>query len=113
MTKDRLLQANDADEDLITRSELSFRWRCHIETIKRKEKGGQLHPIRFSERMVRYRLSEVRAIEREAGVIDTQMIAAHSRSRSPKDRPLKHKERRISQPSPETERKGVIVKLEP
>jgi hypothetical protein len=61
MTKDRLLQANDADEDLITRSELAFRWRCHIETIKRKEKGGQLHPIRFSERMVRYRLSEVRA----------------------------------------------------
>ncbi len=58
----------DADEDLITRSELASRWRCHAETLKRKEKSGQLHPIRFSERMVRYRLSEVRALEREASL---------------------------------------------
>ncbi len=34
-------------------------------TIKRKEKEGQLPVIRFNERLVRYRLSDVIAIERE------------------------------------------------
>ena len=84
---------NDADlEDLITRSGLALRWQCHIETIKRRERANQLHPIRFSERMVRYRLSEVRAIEREAGV------------------PHPVEDRKPS-PSPQTKRKEVVVEL--
>jgi hypothetical protein len=98
MTKKQLLQ--DVDDDLITRSELSFRWHCHVETIKRREKSGQLHPVRFSQRMVRYRLSEVRAIEREAGVPHPIL-----------DRKPTHKLGRASSPSPQKERKGVIVEL--
>jgi hypothetical protein len=54
------------NEDYISRQELCARWGCSLETLKRREKAGILHPAGFSERMVRYRLSEVLAVEREA-----------------------------------------------
>jgi hypothetical protein len=54
------------DEDYISRQELCARWGCSLETLKRREKQGILHPVGFSERMVRYELSEVMTIEREA-----------------------------------------------
>jgi hypothetical protein len=54
------------EDDLIERSTLARRWKCHRETIRRKEKTGQLHPLQLGERMIRYRLSEVLAIEAAA-----------------------------------------------
>lgn len=51
---------------LLTRNELAGRWRCSIETLKRREKSGVLNGMRFSGRMVRYKLDEVLQIERQA-----------------------------------------------
>ena len=55
-----------ADENFISRPALAARWGCHVETLKRKEKAGILHPIELSGRLVRYRLSEILQIEGEA-----------------------------------------------
>ena len=54
------------DCTMLSRSELATRWRCSIETLKRREKTGVLHGLRLSARMVRYALDEVSRIEREA-----------------------------------------------
>lgn len=50
-------------DQLITRADLALRWHCSIETIKRREKSGLLKAIRFSERFVRYRLSDILDLE--------------------------------------------------
>jgi hypothetical protein len=55
------------DEELISRPGLAWRWKCHTESLKRREKKGLLHPIALSARMVRYRMSEVLKLESEAG----------------------------------------------
>jgi hypothetical protein len=55
-----------ASEQLITRKSLATRWQCSVETVKRRTAAGQLHPIRFGPRMLRYALDEVRRVEREA-----------------------------------------------
>src|SRR5215471_6270191 len=52
-------------EQLITRKSLAARWQCSVETIKRRTAAGQLHPIRFGPRMLRYALEEVRRVERD------------------------------------------------
>jgi hypothetical protein len=114
--KNRLLKANDAEDDFISRAELAVRWGCHIETLKRREKQGSLHPLRFSTRMVRYPLREVRALEREAGGNDPSIDATQDLRWSTGSRPMKQKQRRnlsTSQPSPDMECKGVVVELTP
>lgn len=57
----------DNSEQLISRQKLSLRWRCCVETLKRREREGKLKAIRFNQRMLRYRLSDIRAIEAAAG----------------------------------------------
>ncbi len=100
MTKKSMLsKANDADDE-----------------IKRREKQGILHPLRFSTRMVRYPLREVRALEREAGGNHPRIDATQDLTRSTGSRPMKQTQTRkvsTSQQSPEMERKGVVVELEP
>lgn len=60
--------SNDAqNETLLSRRQLARRWSCHCETIKRKTAAGLLHPLRFNARMLRYKLSEIEAIEAAAG----------------------------------------------
>tara|TARA_R110002096_G_scaffold24760_41_gene78144 strand:+ start:4688 stop:4870 length:183 start_codon:yes stop_codon:yes gene_type:complete len=54
------------NELYITRKQLAARWSCSIETIKRKERSGLLNPIKFGQRFVRYRLSDIEQIEQEA-----------------------------------------------
>jgi DNA-binding transcriptional regulator YhcF (GntR family) len=54
-------------EQFISRRSLASRWGCSVETIKRRTRDGMLHPIRFNARMIRYQLSEVIRVEREAG----------------------------------------------
>src|SRR5215469_14437821 len=80
INKSRLLKAKGSDDDFISRADLAVRWGCHIETLKRREKQGSLHPHRFSLRMVRYPLREVRALEQEAGG-DYRGVAQHLASK--------------------------------
>ena len=55
------------DEDvLISRKQVAKRWGVCTETVKRKERSGLLLPVRFNERLTRYRLSNVLALEQEA-----------------------------------------------
>src|SRR5260370_38540973 len=55
-----------ADDTLISRKTLCTRWGCSAETIRRRERAGQLHPIILSARMLRYRLAEVIGAEANA-----------------------------------------------
>jgi len=54
------------NELYITRKDLAHRWSCSVETIKRKERVGLLKPIKFGQRFVRYRLSDIEQLEEEA-----------------------------------------------
>jgi hypothetical protein len=47
----------------LTRKELAKRWRCSISTLKRRETGGKLNPVRIGPRTVLYRLEDVQATE--------------------------------------------------
>ena len=60
-------QVKDTSEQLLSRGAVAQRWECCIETIKRRERAGILKPIRFNQRMLRYRLSDILAIEAAAG----------------------------------------------
>jgi hypothetical protein len=54
---------SEKGEKFLRRRELAARWRCSGETIKRKQRSGLLHPIRLSQRLLLYKLSEVEALE--------------------------------------------------
>ena len=56
-----------ADNATLTRQELAERWRCCIETIKRRQAAGALKALKLG-RMVRYRLADVEAVEAQAEV---------------------------------------------
>jgi hypothetical protein len=56
-----------ADEEvLLSRRQVANRWSVCTETVKRKERAGLLSPVRFNQRLTRYRLSDVFALEQEA-----------------------------------------------
>jgi hypothetical protein len=55
----------DKQEKFLKRRELAARWRCSGETIKRRQRAGLLHPVRLSQRLLLYKLSEIEALERE------------------------------------------------
>jgi hypothetical protein len=54
-------------ECLITRQGLASRWSYSPKTLRRKEQAGEL-PVLKIGRAVRYRLSDIERIEREAEV---------------------------------------------
>jgi hypothetical protein len=54
-------------EELISRAQLCTRWSVCRETIKRREKEGVLKALRFNQRLLRYRLSDILRIEAGAG----------------------------------------------
>ena len=54
--------------EMLTRKELAERWRCSVETIKRRERAGILHPVILGARMPRYRRTDIEAIEKEGEV---------------------------------------------
>ena len=56
------------NEKMITRRELSDRWGLSLKTLKRREADGTLHPVTLSTNVVRYRISEIIAIENEANL---------------------------------------------
>jgi predicted site-specific integrase-resolvase len=50
----------------MSRREVAQRWGVSVETIKRRTREGLLHPVRFNQRLIRYPLSEIIRIEKEA-----------------------------------------------
>ena len=59
-------QIDNQTEQLLSRGAVAQRWECCIETIKRRERAGILKPIKFNQRLLRYRLSDIVAIEAAA-----------------------------------------------
>jgi hypothetical protein len=53
-------------EQMLSRKAVAERWQTSVETCKRRERAGLLKPIRFNQRLVRYRLSDVIAYENAA-----------------------------------------------
>jgi hypothetical protein len=51
----------------LDRKELAERWRCCVETIKRREKARAITALKLG-RLVRYRLSDIEAVEAQAEV---------------------------------------------
>ena len=60
------VQPPERQEQFLKRRELAARWHCSTETIKRKQRSGLLHPIRLSQRLLLYKLSEIEAVEASA-----------------------------------------------
>jgi hypothetical protein len=53
-------------EQLLSRRAVANRWQTSVETVKRREKAGLLKAIRFNQRLLRYKLSNVEAVEAAA-----------------------------------------------
>ena len=58
--------AEESYDRLLSRKEVARRWGVSTETVKRRASEGLLPPIRFNQRLVRYRLSDIRRLEDEA-----------------------------------------------
>jgi len=56
-------QLGFSPETLLSRRELAQRWNCCIHTIARRH---DLQAVRFSRRLLRYRLKDIEAIEAAA-----------------------------------------------
>ena len=50
----------------LSRKAVADRWQTSVETIKRREKAGLLKALRFNQRLLRYKLSDVEALEAAA-----------------------------------------------
>ena len=60
------MHAREVIEDkLLTRLELSRRWKVSIDTLRRRERTRILRPVRLDGRIIRYRMSDVLRIEEE------------------------------------------------
>jgi len=65
---DTKTQKSEQPEQFLSRRQLTARWGCCVETIKRRQRAGLLKPIYLSSRMVRYSLRNVEEIEIAAGL---------------------------------------------
>jgi hypothetical protein len=54
------------NEQLLSRKEIASRWNVSTATVKRRSRDGGLPTVKFNQRLVRYRLSDVLRIEDEA-----------------------------------------------
>ena len=54
-----MTQSDCSSSELISRKKLAAMMDVSIETIKRKERRGELHPLKFNARLVRYRVKDV------------------------------------------------------
>ena len=59
---------NPAEDRLVTRQTLSVRWECSLSTVKRLEARGLLRPIKLGDNVLRYRLSDILALEENGEV---------------------------------------------
>ena len=61
------VQPQERSVQLVTRRELSDRWKLSIETLKRRERSGILSALKLG-RGVRYRLEDIERLEADAEV---------------------------------------------
>jgi len=61
------MQLQDRSVQLVTRRELSDRWKLSVETLKRRERSGILPALKLG-RGVRYRLKDIERLETDAEV---------------------------------------------
>ena len=66
---------NSQEERLISRRELAERWGISTESCKRYEQRGILKPVKLAPRLLRYPLSQILEIEREA-TLDRREVKA-------------------------------------
>ncbi len=59
-------QKSARPEQLLSRRAIANRWETSVETVKRREKAGLIKAIRFNQRLLRYKLSDVEAFEATA-----------------------------------------------
>ena len=59
----------------ITRPQLAERWQVSCESCKRYERRGIIHPVKIAARMLRYRLDEIEALERDATLDRAEVTA--------------------------------------
>jgi hypothetical protein len=59
-------QVRTIPEQLVSRKAVADRWQTSKETVKCREKAGLLKAIRFNQRLLRYKLSDVEAFEAAA-----------------------------------------------
>ena len=57
---------DEQSDRLLTRKELAERWSKSVRTLKRWDVAGKLKPLTLGPRTVRYRLSDILAIEADA-----------------------------------------------
>ncbi len=60
-----ILESTQTDT-LLSRRAVARRWGVSTETVKRRERAGELAALKFNARLTRYRLAEVERFEREA-----------------------------------------------
>ena len=66
-TKNETQERIEAEsERLLSRRQVAARHGVSVETIKRLEKKGLLQAIRFNQRLIRYRLSDLLTYEQQA-----------------------------------------------
>jgi hypothetical protein len=54
------------DDEFLTRDQLRARWKVSLSELHNKEKAGVLKPYQFSYKVLRYKLSDILAIEEKA-----------------------------------------------
>jgi hypothetical protein len=53
-------------DELVSRRDVAERWKTSVATVKRREKEGLLTPVKFNQRLLRYRLGQVQSLENAA-----------------------------------------------
>jgi excisionase family DNA binding protein len=66
-TQNRTNEVSPATEKLLSPAELADRWSVSVETLKRRRRAGELKTLKLG-RAVRFKLSEIIAIEQRASV---------------------------------------------
>jgi hypothetical protein len=59
-------QITSIPDQLLSRRAVAERWQTSVETVKRREKEGLITAIRFNQRLLRYKLSDIAAFEAAA-----------------------------------------------
>lgn len=54
------------NQQFLSRAQIAARWGVSIATVKRREREGFIRALRFNQRLLRYRLSEVERAEAAA-----------------------------------------------
>ncbi len=53
-------------DQLLSRKAVAERWQTSVETVKRREMAGLIKAIRFNQRLLRYKTSDIAALESAA-----------------------------------------------